>query len=249
MSPKVLYETLSAPTRPAGKPAGHSPSDDAIHIPVYLSEVYGWAYLNPRNVALLDREPVVAAILWGNNFRLKQNLLSELHPGHRVLQAAHVYGNLVPQMADRIGPDGCLDIVDVSPVQVIACERKLCDKPWAKVRPGNAADIDGGDYDVASSFFLLHELPSDYKRSVVDALLASTAPNGRAVFIDYHRMHSWHPLKGIMSLIYDRFEPFAKEMWQFEISDMATLADHFTWTKTTCFGGLYQKVVAIRKDG
>ncbi len=249
MTSRVLSKTLCAPIRDADTLAGRLPSDLTNPIPSYLSEVYGWAYLNPRNVALLDRESVVATILWGNNLRLKRALLSELRLGQRVLQAAHVYGNLISEMADSVGADGCLDVVDVSSVQVAACEGKLCNRPWATVQLGDAADIDGRNYDIASSFFLLHELPSDYKRSVVDALLASIGPGGRAVFIDYHRMHPWHPLKMVMSLIYDWFEPFAKELWQCEIADMAAQGDEFTWHKETFFGGLYQKVVAIRKVG
>lgn len=230
-------------------PVEKLPSDATVSIPSYLIDVYGWAYLNPRNVALLDRELVVTAILWGNNFRLKRALLSELRPGHRVLQAAHVYGNLVCEIADNVGPKGRLDVVDVSPAQVAACERKLRNCPWATVRLGDVAGLGGGDYNVVSSFFLLHELPSDYKRLAVDALLASVTPGGRAIFIDYHRMRPWHPLKGVMSVIYDRFEPFAKELWQCEISDMATRGDKFTWCKETYFGGLYQKVIAVRNCG
>ena len=38
---------------------------EAPEIPSYLRDVYYWAYLNPRNVKLLDREIVVSVILRG----------------------------------------------------------------------------------------------------------------------------------------------------------------------------------------
>ena len=42
---------------------------EAPKIPAYLQDIYYWAYLNPRNVRLLDRELVVSVILWGQHRR------------------------------------------------------------------------------------------------------------------------------------------------------------------------------------
>ena len=221
---------------------------EAAAIPAYLREVYGWAYLNPTNVRLLDRELVVAAILWGNNRRLKRAALAELQPGQRVLQAAHVYGSLIPEMARLLGPRGRLDVIDVSPLQAALCRRKIEDLPQASIRVANAADPGATSYDAASSFFLLHELPFAYKGAVVDALLASVAPGEKAIFVDYHRPHRLHPLRGVMGAIFDRFEPFAKEIWHHNIAGFAGEGGRFAWRKETFFGGLYQKVVARRMD-
>ena len=41
-------------------------STPAPAVPGYLEKTYAWAYLNPRNVRLLDRPFVVSTILWGN---------------------------------------------------------------------------------------------------------------------------------------------------------------------------------------
>jgi len=99
-------------------------------------------------------------------------------------------------------------------------------------------------------FFLLHEVPDNHKREVVDGLLSSLAPGGKLVFVDYHKPAPFHPLKGPMSVVFDCLEPFAKSLWHREISSFATSPERFTWRKETYFGGLYQKVVAeIRAPG
>ena len=71
---------------------------------------------------------------------------------------------------------------------------------------------------------------------------------GKAVFVDYHQPLWFHPLKPIMSLVFDTLEPYAKELWRHEIEELAEHDQRFTWRKETCFGGLYQKVVATRRD-
>jgi hypothetical protein len=69
-----------------------------VEIPVYLREVYTWAYLNPLSVWLLDRTWIVNAILWGNSRRLQRAVFAELEPGSRVLQACCVYGDFSPEL-------------------------------------------------------------------------------------------------------------------------------------------------------
>ncbi len=64
--------------------------DVAPAIPGYLRDTYTWAYLNPRNVKLLDRELVVATILWWQHRKLERMALAEIDPGSKVLQNACV---------------------------------------------------------------------------------------------------------------------------------------------------------------
>lgn len=213
-------------------------------VPDYLRDVYRWAYIDPRNVRLLDRNIVVSAILWGNNQRLQRITFGEFEPGQRVLQAAHVYGDVVPNLARRVGPDGHLEAIDITPIQVACMRRKLAGLPWVRVRRADARNPGGAPYDGVCSYFLLHEVPDDWKRAIVDGLLASIKPGGKAVFLDYHRPRAWHPLKALMSIIFDRLEPFAKGLWHREIWEFAANAADFSWRKETYFGGLYQKVVA-----
>ena len=217
---------------------------NALAIPSYLQQHYYWAYLNPRNVRLLDREIIVKFILWGQHRRLRDAAFAELEPGSRVLQPACVYGDFSPALATYLGPQANLEITDIAPIQLAACRRKLRNLPQARVRRADASLADNNVFDAVCCYFLLHELPDDYKHKVVTALLERIRPGGKVVFVDYHKPHFAHPLKPITSLIFDRLEPFAKSLWRHEIVDFAAAPKHFSWRKQTFFGGLFQKVVA-----
>lgn len=213
-------------------------------LPEYLLKAYAWAYVWPVGVALLDHQFVVSTILWGNSGRLTRTALAEFTPGQRVLQAACVYGSFSQQLAGAVGPDGSLDVVDIVPLQVANCRRKLADQPQARVRVADAADPGGGPYDAVCCFFLLHELPDDRKAAVVDALLGSVAAGGKVVFVDYHKPRTNHPLNAIMRFVFRTLEPYTPGLLHNEIADLARNGDGFAWRKETYFGGLYQKVVA-----
>jgi ubiquinone/menaquinone biosynthesis C-methylase UbiE len=216
-------------------------------IPGYMREVYHWAYLNGSNARLLDHDLIVSAILLGNNTRLKQALIDEMLPGQRVLQVAHVYGCLIPEMARQLGPRGYLEVIDLVPLQAALCRRKLRAYPQARVRVANATNPGETMYDVVSCFFLLHEIPDHLKRSVVDALLLRVNQGGKVDFVDYHEPARWHPLRGVMRLLFNRLEPFAESLWHHQIADFATDSADYRWEKQTFFGGLYQKTVAYRR--
>ncbi len=218
-----------------------------VPIPAYLSDTYTWAYLKPSSIKIFDHNWVVDTILWGNNRRLQKTVFESLEPATKVLLASDVYGDLAIRLAEFIGPEGHLDIVDVSPVQVENCRKKLKNVDHVNVRQDDLAYLKNCQYDAIVCFFLLHEIPDDYKHRVVAALLENLAPGGKVVFVDYHKPGPWHPIKGIISLVFDTLEPFAKSLWSSEIRDFAADADLYRWHKETCFGGLYQKVVVERQ--
>jgi SAM-dependent methyltransferase len=230
----------------AGVPARASALHAVPAVPDYLRETYTWAYLRPLSLVIFDHPAVVSAILWGHAGRLERALLDELRPGQRVLQPACVYGDLSPRIAAFLGPGGRLDVADVAPVQAENCRLKLREFPNATVALFDAAEPRPPVYDAVCSFFLLHEMPDDYRTRVVNALLGAVRPGGKAVFIDYHKPHRAHPLKWLTGLVFDLLEPFAKGLWSHEISDYAQTRDGFTWSTTTYFGGLFQKTVARR---
>jgi ubiquinone/menaquinone biosynthesis C-methylase UbiE len=182
----------------------------------------------------------------GNNARLRRALISEITTGQRVLQVAHVYGRLIPEIARQVGSAGYLEVIDLVPLQATLCRQKLRDFPQTQVRIANAANPGEEMYDVVSCFFLLHEIPDDLKHSVVNALLRRIKRGGKVVFVDYHRPAKWHPLRGLMRLLFKRLEPFAESLWQQQVADFATAPENYRWEKQTFFGGLYQKTIAQR---
>lgn len=239
----TVVDPVPAVAQPIPFPSEH------VAIPDYLQDVYHWAYLSPVGRAIFDNPLVVHSILWGNMRRLTQTVVDEIEPGQSVLQPACVYGGFSNHLADAVGPKGHLLVTDVAPIQVAGARRKLGGMPQATVRLGDASRPTGGPYDVVACFFLLHEVPEAYKAMIVNALLNVVTPTGKVVFVDYHRMRPRHPLKPIMSLVFDTLEPFAKELWHREIEDYASAGNRFTWSKETYFGGLYQKVIARPRKG
>jgi len=215
-------------------------------IPAYLQETYYWAYINPRNVRLLDRDFVVRTILWQQHNKLQKLAFSEIEPGQSVLQTANVYGNFSVNLAEHIGREGSLDLVDVTEVQVANARRKLQPYPHAKVHHGNVLHLDARPFDVVCCYFLLHEIPDVHKYEAVNLFLDKVVPGGKVVFVDYHKPRWWHPLKLITSIVFDTLEPFAKGLWRQEIRDFAQGPEQFSWRKQTIFGDLFQKVVATR---
>lgn len=222
-------------------------TSQSVAVPAYLSEVYTWAYLAPANVEMLDRSIVVDVLLFGNARRLMRGALDEIQPGQKVLMAAHVYGDFVTRLADRVGPDGQFDLIDVAPIQVEHAQRKVGHLSHVNVRQADAAAPGDDTYDVVVCFFLLHEVPDGKKRAVMNALLERLAPGGKAVFVDYHRPSRLQPIRYLLHVVNRLLEPFALALWDHELSAFASEREKYSWTKRTYFGGVYQKVVVRRR--
>ncbi|MDQ7990330.1 MAG: rhodoquinone biosynthesis methyltransferase RquA [Candidatus Dactylopiibacterium sp.] len=220
-------------------------------VPAYMHEVYDWAYVNPAWVRWLDHNIVVKTLLFGNDRRLMRRYLERLRPGMRVWQVAHVYGDLVRLAAQRVGPDGAFDLTDITPIQIAHGKRKIGALPWTRVIRQDAG-IHRGDaskpYDLVCSFFLLHEVPDDWKRRIVDNMLEQVPASGEAIFVDYHAPARWQPVRYILKWVNRLLEPFAEALWEHEIAHFASRADEFEWHKETIFGGVYQIVRARRRQ-
>lgn len=223
-------------------------TSQSVAVPAYLSEVYTWAYLAPANVEMLDRSIVVDVLLFGNARRLMKAALDEIQPGRKVLMAAHVYGDFVNRLADRVGPDGTLDIIDVAPIQVEHAQRKVGHLSHVNVRQADAAMPGGGPYDVVVCFMLLHEVPDGKKRAIMNGLIDQLAPGGKAVFVDYHNPSRLQPIRYILKVVNSLLEPFAMALWKHDLSAFVSEPERFTWSKRTFFAGIYQKVVIRRRD-
>lgn len=218
-------------------------------LPDYMTEVYDWAYVNPRWVKLLDRNIIVKTLLFGNDERLIRAYLSRIKPGMRVWQVAHVYGDLVRRAAECCGPTGEFMLTDVTPIQLERAKTKLHVMKWARTQL-----TDAGFYttknacDLICSFFLLHEVPDDSKTSIIDNMLNQLPEHGEALFIDYHGPAKWQPVRYILKWVNRVLEPFAEALWDHEISSFASHPERFEWTKRTIFGGVYQ-IVQVRHRG
>ncbi|WP_159874822.1 rhodoquinone biosynthesis methyltransferase RquA [Aquitalea denitrificans] len=217
-------------------------------VPDYMTEVYDWAYVNPRRAALLDRNLVVSTLLFLNDQRLMQRYLQQIRPGMRVWQVAHVYGDLVQKAAAKVRKHGEFILTDITPVQVEHGARKLAAYPQARVVRADAASYQlEQPADLICSFFLLHEVPDDLKHRIVDNMLSQLQAGGRAVFVDYHKPAPWQPVGWLLKWVNRVLEPFAEALWRNEISSYASDAEAFDWHKETLFGGVYQVLTVTRR--
>ncbi len=236
-------------TTPSNGPTTMSDSStsSAHRLPDYLRNTYSWAYLNHRTVPWLDRPVVVSAILWGNASRLMDAAVREFTPGQQVLQAAAVYGDFSPRLARRLGEGGRLTVLDVAPIQIANTRRKLAPWPGAEARVADLTEPVEASFDAVCCFFLLHEVPTYARHRIVANLLEAVKPGGKIVFVDYHRPRWWHPMGPAMALVFRYLEPFANSLLAEEIATMVPQTADFEWRKETLFGGLYQKVVGVRR--
>ncbi len=226
------------------------PHTDIIEerVPEYMKEVYDWAYVSDKNADLLDNPLTVSILLFLQDKRLLRKFLSEIEPGCKMMMMAHVYGPMVEKICNHVGKDGSFHLVDVTPVQVRHALKKLRDMPWAQVWQEDAATAGLGDYDIMGSFFLLHEVPDEKKRDIIDNMLNRTRIGGKSVFIDYANPKKWQPIRYILTYINKHLEPFAPALWENSIEYFANeeKAKDFEWHVESIFGSVYQKVVAKR---
>ncbi len=218
------------------------------HNPQYMQDTYNWAYIDPRNVELLDRELVVWTLLFGNAGRLKNRYLDLVKEDSSVWQVAHVYGDLVQKVADKVGPKGLFHLSDVTPIQYDHGVKKLADKPWAQVFLSDAGNFEAGiQYDTVCSFFLLHEVPNDKKAEVVANMIQKVKPDGQMIFVDYHKPHVLHPVNYILRVVNKLLEPYAFALWDHDIAHFGIDQTQFNIEKETIFGGVYQVLRVTRK--
>ena len=222
-----------------------------LAIPLYLRQLYWWAYVHPNAVRLFEREWLVDLILFGNYARLRDAALSELGATvtGRVLQVACVYGNLTPKLRERLGPDARLDVIDVLPIQLKNLSDKLpSDHRVALWRcDSSALACSDASYDQVLLFFLLHEQPRDVRSATLAEAMRVVKPGGKIVIVDYHRPVRLHPLRLLMRAVFRNLEPYALDLWAHEIEDFIPEQLRATSvTKETYFGGLYQKLVWVR---
>jgi ubiquinone/menaquinone biosynthesis C-methylase UbiE len=107
--------------------------------------------------------------------------------------------------------------------------------------------IPDGSYDQALLFFLLHEQPDDIRRATLAEALRVVRPGGKIVIVDYARPATWHPLRLFWLPLLRVLEPFARDLWQHDVTNWLPLS----WAprpmeRTTFFGGLYHFVIILR---
>jgi len=219
-----------------------------IDIPLYLQKNYWWAYIHPKAVKLFERQWLINLILFGNFARLRDTVLDEIgeNVDGNTLQIACVYGDFSTRLAQRLMPKAHLDIIDVVPIQLSNTHEKIkqYDNVTLWLQNSTAINFPNGSYDNIVVFFLLHEQPVKVRQQTICEALRMIKPEGKLIFIDYHRPSYFNPFRYFIYPILYFLEPFALDMWKQEIiSWIPKERQPAEVKKETYFGSLYQKVV------
>jgi len=250
-----MSETVTSPRIGAGDesaPMEFDKTSERVSVPAYLQKIYWWAYVHPNAIRVFEREWLVNLILFGNYSPLRDAALAEFGDcvDGRTLQVACAYGDLTPRLYERIAEDGHLHVIDVLPIQLSNLRRKLPADTRVSLykRDSAALGFADGSYDRALVFFLLHEQPENVRRSTLAEACRVVKPGGKVVIVDYHRPDNWNPVRHPLRAMLKRLEPYADDLWNNEIESYLPKDANFSEIrKETYFGGLYQKVVLVRR--
>ncbi len=156
-----------------------------------------------------------------------------------------VYGDFSQRLAERLAPDGSLDIVDVLAIQLANLRGKLQASASVSLhqRDSTALGFADDSYDQAIIFFLLHEQPAPVRKQTLAEALRVVKPGGKIVLVDYHAPGPLHPMRYLFRPVLRALEPYALDLWKHDIAEWFPEERRPSEIrKQTYFGGLYQKL-------
>jgi len=215
------------------------------NIPPYIKNIYSWLYLNPVLYNVLDNFLLLDLLTLGYHHILSEEVKKEITPHTHILQIGATLGCQIDKVYSSVGMLGSYTIIDVVPKILEMCREKHLDQRINFVQ-ANAARTIKGEYDTIICYMLLHELPPYTRTMVLNNIIKSLKPGGKAIFIDYRLPSSYNPLKYFIRAINRLYQPFAESLWKKAIKDLAPHAETCTWSQQSYFGGVYQKVVATK---
>lgn len=217
-------------------------------LPLYSEAIYGDIYNSSVKSRLRDTKMSVFMRSFGQNKTLVDSLIREIKVGSQVLQTGLSFGNELEEAAFSVGAYGQFDIIDINPTQIELKAAQL-QHSWVQIQHADATNFKPKQpYDTVICWFLLSELPIVSKMKAINTALASVCKGGKVVFVDWHNPRPWHPLRYVVRMINRLYNPFVEKLWDRDIETFAHNRSDFLWRKTTYFGGMFQKLVAIRKE-
>ncbi len=222
------------------------------NLPAYIDVIYGDIYNDADKCSSYDNNLLCNVRTLFQYKRLVNSAVRELKMNQNVLQLGVVFGSEIDEVAMAIGAYGQYDIVDINSVQV----NRITDKYWKvyrgmKIFKQDATNLKlNGNYDAVVCFMLLSEIPTATKMKIVDSALKMVKPGGKAIFVDWHKPLYYHPLRYVVRMYNRLYNPFVESLWDRDIESFASpeLKPQFIWRKSTYFGRMFQKLVAVRKQ-
>ncbi len=214
-------------------------------IPKYLTKIYPSLYFNYYLYSFLDNGLIQNILTLGYHNILTEELKKELSPQSNVLQIGATFGSQIDKTYSTIGQLGTYTIIDILPNVIENCKEKHLEQR-IKFIEANAKSAFKEEYDTIICYMLLHELPPLTRTKVLENIMKSLKPNGKAIFIDYNLPNYYNPLKYFIRAYNRLYQPFAEALWKNTIKDITPHGETCSWSKQTYFGGIYQKVVATK---
>lgn len=169
--------------------------------------------MHPKAIVFWDRPILLNFVLFGNYKRLRNNLLSYISPDKRIVLFGSCYGDLVQHLHKRAKT---LTVVDCVALQLESAVSKCnCDTMLSDVAQ---TGLPCGSADIVVMFFMLHELPSEWKQKTLAEAYRITGKDGKVVICEFAKPAWWNPFGYLEYLIFRLFEPFANEIlkWRWE---------------------------------
>ena len=221
-------------------------------LPAYLDFIYGDIYNNPNICKKEDSGFACNKRTFFQYETLVRSLTRELKMNSNVLQFGISFGKQIEETALTIGKLSQYDIVDICENEIKRATNKYT-KEHTNIRffLDDARSFEANMlYDTVVCFMLLSQMPSASKRKIINNALKHVVKGGKVIFIDWHTPLFYHPLRYLVRM-YNRLKhPFIERLWDRDISSYAEtdIRSHFSWRKTTYFGRMFQKCIAIRKE-
>ncbi len=215
--------------------------------PSYLRDIYSWLYFNPKLYNFLNNKYIQNILTLGYHTILTNELNKEITKDSKILQIGITLGNQISKTLNASKNNGTYTIIDILP-NILEKFQEKHQEYRINYITANATKPFKETYNTIICYMLLHELPPITRQKVINNILNTLPFSGKAIFIDYHLPSSYNPLKYFIRAINHLYQPFAEALWKTAIKEMTPNKEKYTWSKQTYFGGIYQKVVATRKN-
>ena len=214
-----------------------------------------WVYSNMGLIKFSDKKHWVAAVLLFQYDRLVDKVVSEIKrtslKGKTLLMTSCAFGDVMPKVvcATVKGGAGRIVITDLIKNELVHAAKKLCEfQGQFELAEADATRMpqDDGSVDVNLIFFLFHELPDARKALAFREATRVVAPGGKLIIAEFHRPRK-RIMRGLGSLYFTVFEPFALSMWN-EYDPVRHLESMGGWgcKRSTYFFGNFQVVTATK---
>ena len=144
-------------------------------------------------------------------------------PNENVLQLTCVYGNLTPNILNKISPHS-LHLTDVAFIQLESARAKVPNDGRLLATRMNAEQLGYKDnaFSTIVLFFLLHEMPFDARRRTLSECMRVLSCGGSLLLTEYAVLPSKHFLYRfpVTQFIISRLEPFITGFWEEDLTQL-----------------------------